>query len=141
MKKFALLLLLTLSFVSCSLEDDNRPTFHYEILPIDSYVVPDTFNFGTTHQLKLFFKFPTPCHSYGGIYFDRYLNERVFAIQSIVEDRQNCLPYEDNNNELREVIVNFEVISSQTYLFKFYKGKDEEGNNIFEEVEIPVNSD
>jgi thioredoxin-related protein len=141
MKKFILLLILSICFVSCSLDNDNRPNFHYDILSIDSYVVPDTFYFGTTHQIKLFFKYPTTCHSYGGIYFDRYLNERIFAIQSIVEDRTNCEPLDDENNELREVNVNFEVISTETYLFKFYKGKDEEGNNIFEEVEIPVNSD
>jgi hypothetical protein len=141
MKKIVLLLLLSISFVSCSLDNDNRPNFHYEILSIDSYVVPDTFYFGTTHQLKLFFKYPTTCHSYGGIYFDRNLNERTFAIQSIVEDRTNCEPIDDENNELLEVNVNFEVISTETYLFKFYKGKDEQGNNIFEEVEIPVDSD
>lgn len=141
MKKFVLLLLLSLSFVSCSLGDDNGPNYHYEILSVDSFVVPDTFDFGATHQLKLFFKLPSTCHSYGGIYFDRNLNERTFAIQSIVEDRTNCEFFDENSNELREVNVNFEVISTETYLFKFYKGEDEEGIAIFEEIEIPVNTD
>lgn len=141
MKKFTLLLFLTISFISCSLDEDNGPNYHYEILPIDSYVVADTFDFGTTYQIKLFYKYPTSCHSFGGIYFDRYLNERVFAIQSIVTNSQDCVTFDENENELREVNVDFHVLSTETYLFKFYKGKDDEGNNIFEEVEIPVNND
>lgn len=137
MKKIALLFLLTISLVSCSLDDDHGPNYYYEVLPIDSFTVPDTFNFGSTYQIKLFFKYPTTCHSYGGIYFDRYLNERTFAIQSLVING-NCVPYEESENEIWDVNVNFQVLNTETYLFKFYKGKDEEGNNIFEEVEIPV---
>lgn len=141
MKKFALLILLTVSLVSCSLDDDRGPNYHYEILPLESFVVPDTFDFGATYQIKLFYKYPTTCHSFGGIYFDRYLNERIFAIQSLVLNDANCQTYDENESELREANVNFQVISKETYLFKFYKGKDAEGNNIFEEIEIPVNSD
>ena len=77
MKKFFLLILFALSIVSCSLNDDNVPNYHYEILPVDSFVVPDTFDFGATHQVKLFYKLPTICHSFRGVYFDKYLNEEV----------------------------------------------------------------
>lgn len=141
MKKFFLLILFTLSIVSCSLNDDNVPNYHYEILPVDSFVVPDTFDFGATHQVKLFYKLPTICHSFRGVYFDKYLNERTFAIQSLVINESTCLPYDDNEIEIKEFNIDFQVISTETYLFKFYKGKDANGNNIFEEVEIPVNSD
>lgn len=141
MKKLALLFLVAVSLVSCSLDDSNQPIYHYEILPVESFQVPDTFDFGAIYQVKLFFKYPTLCHSNGGIYFDRHLNERIFAIQSTVYDGQNCEPIDEEENELKELSVNFQVVNRETYLFKFYKGKDENGNNIFEEVEIPVNSD
>ncbi|HRE76532.1 MAG TPA: hypothetical protein PLL09_01775 [Flavobacterium sp.] len=141
MKKFVLLILFIISLISCSLNEDNVPSYHYEILPVDSFIVPDTFDFSATHQIKLYYKLPTICHSYGGIYFDRYLNERTFAIQSLVINENSCLPFDENEDNLREVSLDFKVINTDTYLFKFYKGKDEEGNNIFEEVEVPVNSD
>jgi hypothetical protein len=37
-----------------------------------------------------------------------------------------------------EVSFNFYVTNTGSYIFKFYKGEDANGQNIFEEVEIPV---
>lgn len=136
MRKLFLLLFVSALVTSCDLSDDDRPNFHYEILAVEDFEIPDTFDYLGTYQIKLYYKLPSNCHSLGGIYFDRYNNERTVGIQSIVVNNENCLA---NQDEILETSFNFEVISNQTYLFKFYKGKDTNGNNIFEEVEIPVN--
>ncbi len=138
MKKLFLLLFVSTLITSCDITEDDRPNFHYEILAVESFEIPDTFNYLSTHQIKLFYKLPSNCHSLGGIYFEKQLNERIIGVQSFVVNRENCLA---NQDEILETSFNFEVISKENYLFKFYKGKDEQGNNIFEEVEIPVNSD
>lgn len=138
MKKLFFLFAFVFTLNSCSLEDDSPPAYHFEIVPVENFIVPDTFNYLGVHQIKLFYKKPNSCYDLAGIYFDRHLNERTIALQCVVLNSSNCESYE---NEIYEVDFNFEVISTETYLFKFYKGKDENGNNIFEEVEIPVNSD
>ncbi|WP_396153615.1 hypothetical protein [Flavobacterium sp.] len=138
MKKLLFFLAFIFTFISCGLEDDAPPAYHFEIMPVENFIVPDTFDYLSTHQIKLFYKKPNSCYDLAGIYFDRYLNERTIGLQCVVLNSTNCEPYED---ALYEVDFNFEVLSTETYLFKFYKGKDANGNNIFEEVEIPVNSD
>lgn len=138
MKKLFFLIAIVLVLGSCSLDDDSAPAYHFEIVPVENFVVPDTFDYLGVHQIKLFYKKPNSCYDLAGIYFDKYLNERTVALQCVVLNSTNCQPLEE---ELYEVDFNFEVISTETYLFKFYKGKDAQGNNIFEEIEIPVNSD
>jgi hypothetical protein len=40
---------------------------------------------------------------------------------------------------MAEYSFNFQVTSTKPYIFKFWQGKDTEGNNIFLEIEVPVN--
>jgi hypothetical protein len=134
MKKIVLFLIVITSFLSCSLDDDNT-TYTYEVLPVDSYVVPASFTLGQTYEIKLKYQKPTFCHIYQGIYYEKNLNTRTIAVQTAVEKNQVCtmqLP------PLSEVSFNFIVSNNGSYIFKFYKGKDASGKDIFEEVEIPV---
>lgn len=79
MKKIVLLLVVITSLLSCSLNDDS-PTYTYEVLPIDSYVVPASFTLGQTYEIKLKYQKPTSCHIYQGIYYDKNLNTRTIAV-------------------------------------------------------------
>lgn len=133
MKKFFWLIAIAVLFNSCSVEEE--PEFHYEILAVDSYIAPETFIFNESHAIKVFYKKPTTCHAFQGFYFDSSGNERTVAVQSIISHTDNCLPLEDN---LQEATFYFTVKSYQTYLFKFYKGNDEEGNATYDIIEIPV---
>jgi hypothetical protein len=134
MKKLFLLSLLVLTFSGCSIEDDG-PNIYYEVLPVDSFIVPDHFTYLGTHEIKMYYKKPTNCHNYGGIFFEKKLNERIIAVQSIVNIRNDCQPFE---GDLIEVTFDFEVVNSQPYIFKFFKGKDDEGNFMYDVIEIPV---
>ena len=134
MKKIVLFLIVITSFLSCSLDDDG-PTYTYEVLPVDSYVVPASFTLGQTYSIKLKYQKPSACHIYQGIYYEKNLNTRTIAIQTAVQNNQVCT---QQIPPLSEVSFNFMVNNTGSYIFKFYKGKDAKGENIFEEVEIPV---
>jgi len=133
MKKIAFFLVMITSIMGCSLDDGDTYTYH--VLPVDSYTVPESFTLGETYEIKLKYQKPTSCHFFQGIYYYKELNTRTIAVQTVTKDGELCtqeLP------PLSEVSFNFIVTNNGSYIFKFYKGKDIEGENIFEEVEIPV---
>jgi len=134
MKKIVLFLIVITSFLSCSLDNDNT-SYTYDVLPVDSYVVPASFTLGETYEIKLKYQKPTSCHIYQGIYYDKNLNTRTIAIQTAVQNNQVCT---QQIPPLSEVSFNFMVNNTGSYIFKFYKGEDAGGKDIFEEVEIPV---
>lgn len=134
MKKIVLFIVLITSFLGCSIDDDNT-SYTYDVLPIDSYVVPASFTLGETYEIKLKYQKPTSCHIYQGIYYDKNLNTRTIAIQTAVQNNQVCT---QQIPPLSEVSFNFMVNNTGSYIFKFYKGEDAGGKDIFEEVEIPV---
>lgn len=140
MKKIVLLLLAVIALSSCSLEE-NEPQFYYEVLPVESFEVPESVNFGENYEIKMTYKRPTSCHFYEGCYYKIESYCTIVGIQTYVLDQDACQVTEDE--EPIEVSFNFKVESfentTQPYIFKFYKGKDANGNDIFEEVHIPVN--
>jgi hypothetical protein len=135
MKKLAVLLLLSVMLFSCTL-DDNENKYHYEFLPVESFEVPSSFDFGQIYTITVFYKRPNDCHTEQSLYFEKKDSTRTIAIQSLVVDKSICtlLPDEESHAGTFE----FEVLSSTPYLFKFYKGKDENGADVFEEIIIPV---
>jgi hypothetical protein len=134
MKKIVLFLIVITSFLSCSLDDDS-PTYTYSVLPVDSYVVPASFTLGQTYEIKLKYRRPSFCHIYQGIYYEKDLNTRTIGIQTAVENNQVCT---HDIPPISEVSFNFTVSNTGSYVFKFYKGKDTAGKDIFEDVEVPV---
>jgi hypothetical protein len=133
MKKIALTLLILAGIVGCS--SDDGYSYHYEILPVATYSVPDTFDLGKTYEIKMKYLRPSTCYNYSGIYFDKYFNTRTIAIQNLVVEDPNCKPLV---NDSINASFNFFVTSKETYTFKFYKGEDANGKDLFDEVEIPV---
>lgn len=134
MKKFALFFIAILTLNGCNVEDNN-PKFHYEILPIESYTVPQSFVLGQTYPIKVKYKKGTSCNQFQGFYYEKNLNKRTVAIQTVVYENPKCLA----DTTSVEVSFNFYVTSNGSYIFKFFKGVDEAGNDLFHEVEIPVN--
>ena len=135
MKKFALLLVLLTTLTACSLDNDERENYTYSVLPIESYTVPESFKLGETYVIKLKYQRPTSCHIYQGIYYTKDLNKRTIAIQSAVKDNQIC---STEVPPVSEISFNFMVTATGSYIFKFYKGKDANDKNLFEDVEIQV---
>jgi len=137
MKKIVFLLFVSLIVLSCSINDDNK-NYYYEILPVESFEVPTSFDFGQVYTIKVFYKRPDDCHTNQSLYFEKKDSTRTIAIQSLVLDKSDCEALPDE--ELKEGRFQFKVVNSTPYLFKFYKGLGENGEDIFEEVTIPVNN-
>ena len=137
MKKLALLIFVSFIGISCS-TDDNLNDFYYDVLPVESYELPPVLEYRQVYTFKLTYKRPTDCYTNPSLYFERNGKTRIVAIQSLVANRTDCVAVPDELS--RELKFQFEVTSTTPYVFKFYKGKDANGMEIYEEVTIPVNN-
>jgi len=138
MKKLVSILLLAITtlitFSSCT-TDEGGTNYHFELIPVESVVVPENFELGKSYVIKVYYRLPSNCHLYNGFYYEKYLNTRTFAVQTRVMDENNCQTILDG--ELVEASFNFFVNTNGSYIFKFYTG-EYEGENSFIEYEIPV---
>ena len=135
MKNILGFIMLLIFFNSCSPEEDA--SFHYEILPVINYEVPESFVLNEPQPIKVFYLKPSSCHGFQGFYFESDGNQRTVAVQTVVSHSQQCTPYDNN---VQEVSFTFTPKSLQTYLFKFFKGYDEDGNATYDIIEIPVSN-
>ena len=133
MKRFFLLFSLLFLFNSCELDENN---YYVDILPDHSVEMPSEFTLGLSYQITMRYYRPTNCHSPYGIYYEKDLNIRTCAIKNLVEERSNCAEVDD---VLVEETFNFKVTNTGNYVFKFWTGKDDEGNDTFMIYDIPVN--
>lgn len=139
MKKLLLLIAVLITICSCSIDDGPRQQFHLEFLPVESVDVPDHFVRGQNYDIKVYYRRPNDCYYYDDFYYEANGNTRTVAVQSIVIEDANCEPITDAAPE--EASFNFlcaNIYTNTSYLFKFYKGTDAEGNQEFLEVEVPV---
>jgi hypothetical protein len=133
MKRIISLLALVLLFNSCELND--RPDYTLELRPVISVDIPDEFTLGETYTITMNYNKPTTCHLYNTIYYEKDLNVRTIAVETAKEERNGCT---DTPDDVSSCSFNFLVTSNGSYIFKFYQGKDDQGNSIFLEYEIPV---
>jgi hypothetical protein len=140
MKKciFLIVLLVTIfSFSSCSTGDDS-PTvleFRTEVMPIDSVVMPEQFVHGETYTIGLNYTKPNSCYQFSNIVYDIDGHEKtVVLVNTVYTNSASC------NDEPEQVTVDFELVISgtETYLFKFYQGADDQGIDQYYLVEVPV---
>ena len=136
MKRILALVSVLFLFNACSLNDDDGIKFHYELLPIESVVIPDSFEMGETYPITIKYFRPTTCHAFDGFYYDKNLNTRTLAVRNAVVQQNNCT---ELSNSLIEQTLNFYVTNNGSYIFKFWQGKNHAGEDVFLEYEIPVN--
>jgi len=135
MKKIIVLLTLFIVLNSCSKEDDTQ--YSFKLMTIESVDIPTEFTLGETYPITIHYTAPTSCYLFNYFYYEKDLNIRTIAIENAIANRNNC---QDLNveNSLKSYTFNFYVTSNGSYIFKFYQGKNSEGNSIFLEYEIPV---
>ena len=136
MKKILSLLVLFFIFNACS--TDNGNNFSFELLPITTVDIPTEFTLGQTYPITVHYNRPTTCHYFNNLFYDKYLNTRTIAVESAVEERNNCHDL-SAADAADSYTFNFYVTSNGSYIFKFYQGKDANGNDIFLQYEVPVN--
>lgn len=134
MKKIATLIGIFLLMISCSTES-NETKIHFELLPIETVEIPSEFQVNTENDIVINFLRPTDCHGFDGFYYEKDGFTRTVAIQSFVVERNDCVAL---TNEVLKQTLKFRPTQVGTYLFKFWKGKDANGDNIFEEISVDV---
>jgi hypothetical protein len=133
MKKILLVVFTSIVLLSCS--DNDVIDFEYTFVPIDEITAPVSFTFGETDTLKLKYTLPNSCYYFNDVYYQYRDSTRIVAISAIKELDTYC------TEALITAEFNLLVTARQEedYLFKFWIGKDSDGENIFEEVIVPVN--
>ncbi|TCK67751.1 hypothetical protein DFQ05_1532 [Winogradskyella wandonensis] len=134
MKKILLLFVLV-SLFSCDIGgDDDLPNIDFQLMPIDSVEVPSEFTFGQVHQITVNYTQPNGCHEFNRFLVDPIGNTRIVAVVDTVYLDANC------TEAIEEVSVsfNFNVLSLETYTFQFYQGKDENGEDQYLIIDVPV---
>ncbi|OEK06150.1 hypothetical protein A8C32_19155 [Flavivirga aquatica] len=136
-KLFALCLILTL-FTSCINDDDNiTQNSHVDILPIESVDIPSEFELGETYPITVSYLRPSTCHIIlEDFAYAKENNQRTIAPKTLIINEDNCEALE---NELIEKSFNFTVTSNSSYIFRFWQGRDADGESQYLIVEVPVN--
>lgn len=134
MKKILFLTFITVLLAACSDVGNDLPDFHYEVLPIKEATIPASFELDETYDITIKYDLPNGCHSFHNLYYKHDDDSRIVAVYSLVQDDVACT----------EAIVTeeytFQVKASQEedYTFKLWKGVDDDDEDIFEEVVVPV---
>ncbi|MBF8148957.1 hypothetical protein ITJ86_03560 [Winogradskyella sp. F6397] len=136
MKRYTILVLVfgfVTAFTSCSLENDSNYVGN-EIIPIESVEIPDHFLFGESYEIEITYNRPSTCYRFYNFLYEINENERTVAIINSVYNNSTCVQEEESVT----VTLNFLVTETETYLFKFYQGRDEEGEDQYYLAEVPV---
>ncbi len=132
MRKIIILFLSIVIFNSCS--NNDKSNYDYQFLKIDSVEVPTSFSYGGIDQIKVKFTLPDKCYSFDRLYYEYQETTRIVAIVALIDLNNICA------QETEQLEYSFSVKATQRedYIFKFWKGKDSDGNNLYEEVIVPV---
>ena len=134
MKKLIALICIIVLSISCTQEPDG-PRVHFELLKVESVVLPTTFTVNTVNEIEVTYSRPSSCHGFEGFYYTKDVNTRTIAVLNYVIEEQGCLPL---LNQLQTQILRFKPATAGTYLLKFWKGKDAAGVNLYEEFSVVV---
>jgi hypothetical protein len=126
---------LVLSMSSCKLEDDSV-NFRFVALEIVDVDMPESFELNETYEITVRFLRPSACVFFEGfdVTPDGTTTRNVVAIGSDFYEQVCTQAVEE-----QEASFNFICLYEGTYLFKFWTGEDENGNQQYLEVEVPVN--
>ncbi len=128
-------IILSITLGSCDLADDGE-NFHYVPVQITSVELPESFNLYDVYDIKVTMLRPDDCTIIDGFDIKRQaLTTRNVAAIGIVLERDDCKTLDQEVEDS----FKFEVIYDEPYLFRFYAGKDTDGEAQYIEVEVPVN--
>ena len=146
MKKFLLMLFTASALISCDIDDDGP-----QLVTVPAKVVetdlPEFFEQGETYEINITYLLPNECHFPGGIVAQRGSemgNGRrdiyVYGLAT-VELGNTCedpATSEEENELEKTAKFSLLVDEDEPYTFYLWSGTDEDGEEIFEEVEVPV---
>ena len=139
MKKLFFFGFVIVAFWSCSIDDSVDEDFYFEILPVENASVPTEMRFGEIYTINYSYLRPSSCHSFNDLYYIVDGNVRTIAVINKVLNTYEGIICEPINNELEERSFSFGVNKNVgTYVFKFWKGEDENGQDTYMVYEVPI---
>ena len=139
MRKILFIGLVTLLLGSCSVESDNiNDGFYFEYVPIETVDMPAEFELGQSYEIEYTYYRPSTCHVFNDLYYVAELNQRTIAVINTVYPESSS-PCEDLELEVITRTFNFVVNNNSTYLFRFWQGTDSNDQDLYLEIEVPVN--
>ncbi len=128
--------LASFAFNSCDLNDDDV-NFHFVPLQIVSVDLPDFFVFNETFIIKVTYIIPNTCTFFEGFDFAKpeLTTREVVVVGFQRTDQEACTDIAEE----RETTFEFIVVHDEPYLFKFWQGEDENGEQQYLEIEVPMN--
>jgi hypothetical protein len=136
MKKIILFALVAMFVASCSIDDEQDITFNNVLVPVESVNIPDTLVFEETYSFEITYERASTCHSFAGFSYHKNGRERTIGVvNTVYYNVNNCENLED---ETQTENLAFEVVLEDFYIFKFWQGTDENGNDTFLTKEVPV---
>ncbi len=134
MKKIAALIGIFLLTISCS-TDTNEPNIRYELVPIQNVIIEDELYLGEGNVITVEYLKPSTCHGFNGFLYEKEDFTRTIGVQNYVVEKSDCQAV---TSEVIQKDFIFQPTSTGTYTFKFWQGKDANGDNIFLEIQRDV---
>ncbi len=124
---------------SCSVESDKiNDGFFTEFVPIETVDMPAEFELGQTYEIEYTYYRPTTCHVFNDLYYRIELDYRTILLINTVYP-ESTSPCEDLELEVITRTFNFVVNTNSTYHFRFWQGTDSNNQDLYLEIEVPVN--
>lgn len=133
MKKAILFSAAFVLLVSCNNNDDDYQRT-VELLPVAKAEMPTEFVKDSITNIPVKFLRPTTCHIFDGFYYQKESNQRTVAVYLEQLEQSNCVTPLDTSIQ----VLNFKPRDTGMYHFKFWKGKDSSGTNLFDEYDVHV---
>lgn len=134
MKKFLLLVLTIIPFIACSSDDDSG--IMQDLAPTLSANLPESFVFGHLYDIEITYERPSSCHSFLGLDVSPNENEiTIGVVTAFNTNSRNCM---SSGNLQATATIKFVAERDDFYIFRFWQGKNQAGEDEFLTVEVPV---
>lgn len=134
MKKILAFICVFMLTISCS-DEESTPPVRYVLVPIQNVEIPEVMYVETSYNIGVEYVRLSTCHGFDGFYYQKNGFTRTISVQNFVVEKPDCLPLV---NQVYSENMMFQPTEPGTYLFKFWKGKDDSGNDVFLEIERTV---
>ena len=134
---FFLFSLLFVLFSGCSADDEPfEEPVAYEKVSILSTNLPAQLTAGEKIFIRLTYDRPTRCHSFSGIEFEDLKDTLYYGVITTYKKDSEC------ESEDLTASTSFEFIPEpvEFYIFKFWQGRSQQGEDQFLTIKVPVMS-
>ena len=132
---FFLISLLLVLFTGCSADDDpSEEPVAYEKVPVLSTNLPQQLTAGEKIILRLTYDRPTRCHFFSGLEFEDLKGTLYFGVVTSHKKNSEC----ESEDLTASTSFEFTPEPVEFYIFKFWQGRNELGEDQFLTVEVPV---